>query len=385
MARVSRVQGDLGSGQQDESAQGDRRLSADRESAARRRLRAASAAHAFRSFPTTADRSAKATLRCVGLGECRKHDCGIDVPELHGDARGRAQHARPRAHAVRAAAGRSGARRLEGRARQAVRSTCACPARRASRSARPTSTSPPIAPSFCRTTTRAGAVRSTRTRSAWSIAGCGSRRSRRRLANAASQARRASPRPSSALLHLAPERQLPRLAAVEHSGSGRDSSGVRTVGRHRGGRASRRPAPTWSLWVDTFNNYFHPETSQAALEVLQAAGYSTSSIPRSDVVLRPSAVRLRSARSREAVSATDHGRARRARSMPACRWSCSSRAARRCSATSCAICSRPMRARPDCAARRFCCPSSSNPAAGPISRLVSTGRCCSTAIAIRRR
>src|SRR4029077_1360527 len=30
------------------------------------------------------------------------------------------------------------------------------------------------------------------------------------------------------------------------------------------------------LWVDTFNNHFHPETSQAALRVLRAAGYHVS-------------------------------------------------------------------------------------------------------------
>jgi Fe-S oxidoreductase len=28
------------------------------------------------------------------------------------------------------------------------------------------------------------------------------------------------------------------------------------------------------LWADTFNNYFHPETSRAALEVLQGAGFN---------------------------------------------------------------------------------------------------------------
>ena len=33
------------------------------------------------------------------------------------------------------------------------------------------------------------------------------------------------------------------------------------------------------LWVDTFNNYFHPETSQAALSVLRAPA-ATSSSPR---------------------------------------------------------------------------------------------------------
>ena len=31
--------------------------------------------------------------------------------------------------------------------------------------------------------------------------------------------------------------------------------------------------PTVILWPDTFNNYFHPQTAQAAVEVLEAAGY----------------------------------------------------------------------------------------------------------------
>jgi Fe-S oxidoreductase len=39
----------------------------------------------------------------------------------------------------------------------------------------------------------------------------------------------------------------------------------------------RRPRNVWHerviLWPDTFNNYFHPETAQAAVEVLEAAGY----------------------------------------------------------------------------------------------------------------
>jgi Fe-S oxidoreductase len=33
------------------------------------------------------------------------------------------------------------------------------------------------------------------------------------------------------------------------------------------------------LWIDTFNNYFHPATSRAALEVLEQAGYSVSCPP----------------------------------------------------------------------------------------------------------
>ena len=34
--------------------------------------------------------------------------------------------------------------------------------------------------------------------------------------------------------------------------------------------------PEVILWADTFNNYFHPETSRAALEVLQSAGFQVT-------------------------------------------------------------------------------------------------------------
>jgi len=44
--------------------------------------------------------------------------------------------------------------------------------------------------------------------------------------------------------------------------------------------SSRNAGREVILWVDTFNNYFHPETSRAALEVLQRAGF-TVRIPRS--------------------------------------------------------------------------------------------------------
>jgi Fe-S oxidoreductase len=35
----------------------------------------------------------------------------------------------------------------------------------------------------------------------------------------------------------------------------------------------RRPFPHVLLWPDTFNNYFHPATAQAAVDVLEAAGF----------------------------------------------------------------------------------------------------------------
>jgi FAD/FMN-containing dehydrogenase/Fe-S oxidoreductase len=76
------------------------------------------------------------------------------------------------------------------------------------------------------------------------------------------------------MLHIAPARQLPKLSpitfrrwAAEH--------GVRTVAP---ARDSHRQADRTDviLWVDTFNNYFHPETTRAAFEVLVSIGYSVT-------------------------------------------------------------------------------------------------------------
>jgi Fe-S oxidoreductase len=63
------------------------------------------------------------------------------------------------------------------------------------------------------------------------------------------------------MLSLAPQRQLPRLAPVSFQ---------------RWARNNRVPSSGGSvmLWADTFNNYFKPETSRAALEVLRRAGLS---------------------------------------------------------------------------------------------------------------
>ena len=67
------------------------------------------------------------------------------------------------------------------------------------------------------------------------------------------------------VLNLAPARELPRLAPVSFRQW-----------------ATRRGAPTDGdviLWVDTFNNYFHPQTSQAAFDLLTQAGFRVA-IPR---------------------------------------------------------------------------------------------------------
>ena len=91
--------------EQDEPGQARRRVSADGEPPPRRRLHAARAGDAFH-VPRRQRivRQGDAALhRRRRVPQARRRD---DVPELHGDARGKAQHARPRAHAVRDAPGR---------------------------------------------------------------------------------------------------------------------------------------------------------------------------------------------------------------------------------------------------------------------------------------
>ncbi len=75
------------------------------------------------------------------------------------------------------------------------------------------------------------------------------------------------------LLHIAPARELPRLAPMTFR-QWAAKRGVATTGAAGSvkGKTSARPAVI--LWVDTFNNSFHPETSRAAFDVLESAGYS---------------------------------------------------------------------------------------------------------------
>jgi Fe-S oxidoreductase len=61
-------------------------------------------------------------------------------------------------------------------------------------------------------------------------------------------------------LDMAPERQMPRLAAVSFQQWARKHRVLASGG-------------SVVLWADTFNNYYRPETSQAAWEVLTHAGF----------------------------------------------------------------------------------------------------------------
>ena len=71
-------------------------------------------------------------------------------------------------------------------------------------------------------------------------------------------------------LGLAPQRAIPRLAEMNFR---------RWARRERPALFEKKPGaqkPEVLLWVDTFNNYFHPETSRAAVEVLEGAGFTVT-------------------------------------------------------------------------------------------------------------
>jgi FAD/FMN-containing dehydrogenase/Fe-S oxidoreductase len=74
------------------------------------------------------------------------------------------------------------------------------------------------------------------------------------------------------LLHLAPQRKMPQFAITTFKSWARKHK-VADIS----GPAPASPANGKGdiiLWADTFNNYFHPDTSRAALEVLQSAGFN---------------------------------------------------------------------------------------------------------------
>jgi FAD/FMN-containing dehydrogenase/Fe-S oxidoreductase len=73
------------------------------------------------------------------------------------------------------------------------------------------------------------------------------------------------------LLGLAPERELPQFAATSFQRWMRNRQPVTEKAQKTSAAAGERPEVV--LWADTFNNYFHPETSRAALAVLEDAGF----------------------------------------------------------------------------------------------------------------
>ena len=69
-------------------------------------------------------------------------------------------------------------------------------------------------------------------------------------------------------LHIAPQRKIPHFASCSFQRWARH--------HHVPTTPSGSSDAQVILWADTFNNYFRPATSQAALEVLQHAGFNVS-------------------------------------------------------------------------------------------------------------
>jgi FAD/FMN-containing dehydrogenase/Fe-S oxidoreductase len=213
-------------------------------------------------FPDDAGSFAKASLRCIGLGECRKHDYGTMCPsymatlEEEHSTRGRARMLWEmlQGEVVREGWEDEGIK-------HALDLCLSCKACKAE----------------CPTNVDIATYRSE------FLSHYYERKGRPRHAAVFGRidrwARLASLAPRTAnlagrapvlgqlirsLLHLTPHRALPGFAPTTFQ---------RALSRSRSERSS---GPRVILWADTFNNYFHPETGLAAYDVLQAAGCRVS-------------------------------------------------------------------------------------------------------------
>ncbi|HEX5484025.1 MAG TPA: FAD-linked oxidase C-terminal domain-containing protein [Terriglobia bacterium] len=85
---------------------------------------------------------------------------------------------------------------------------------------------------------------------------------------------------AKALAGIAPERKIPPYAHESFKRWFRRNRGVHQENRADGSGSGSKPVVI--LWPDTFNNYFHPRTARAAVEVLEAAGYRVR-VPRQNL------------------------------------------------------------------------------------------------------
>ena len=205
-----------------------------------------------------------AVHRCVGVGKCRADTTatgGVMCPSYLA-TRDEKDSTRGRARVLQELANGTLVRRLRRRPRWTSRSTCACPARAARRTARPAWTWPPTRPRCCTSATGAGCARRRTTRWAGCRAGPGWPRARRGWPTPRCAARR-WPRWPSGPAASTPRRPLPRFAAqtfrrlvrpAARAGARPAGTPGAAVGRHvhrplhargrpgRGARCSRPPA-----------------------------------------------------------------------------------------------------------------------------------------------
>ena len=230
------------------------------------------------AFPDDGGSIAKASLRCVGLGECRKHDTGSMCPSYMVTLE--EQHStRGRAHMLFELLQEEVVQEgwQDDHVKQALDLCLSCKA--------------------CKSECPANVDMATYRAEFLSHYYEGHRRPIHAYAfgfiDRWLRLAAVAPAVANALLHapgvttlikwslgVAPERRLPGLAPSTFRRWAKQH-GVRSVatGGHRVAATDDSQHADVILWIDTFNDYFHPETSRAALEVLQAAGYSVT-IPR---------------------------------------------------------------------------------------------------------
>jgi FAD/FMN-containing dehydrogenase/Fe-S oxidoreductase len=221
-------------------------------------------------FPDDDGSFAKATLRCIGLGECRKHDSGSMCPsymvtlEEEHSTRGRAHML---FEVLQGEVVRDGWK--DEHVKKALDLCLAC---KACKSECPTNVDvatykAEFLAHYYEEKSRPLHAYAFGMIDRWAELGS----KVPRLANFFSNAPGFRQIVQS-VLDLAPQRSMPQLARSTFQSWARKNHVPNLGGAKRSATASGKSDVI--LWADTFNNYFHPDTGRAALEVLQDAGFN---------------------------------------------------------------------------------------------------------------
>jgi Fe-S oxidoreductase len=218
----------------------------------------------FFSFADDNHSFAKAALRCIGLGECRKHDYGTMCPSYMATLEER-HSTRGRAHLLWELL-QGEVLRDSWKSEEVKESLDLCLSCKACKSECPTNVDiatyrAEFLAHYYETRRRPVAAYAFGLIDTWAALGANTPR----LANLLLKTPGVTPLIKQ-LLGLAPQRAMPQLAAKSFA------KWARSMKVPAPGEAGASGKPEVILWADTFNNYFHPATSRAAFAVLEAAG-----------------------------------------------------------------------------------------------------------------